>query len=121
MLVFDGWFLEAGATFMVIAALVELCQYRGLHTHKVEELVAAIATTGYATHSTITVQLRDGVYYLVDGLHRLTSVMQCIAMGVLPADFNVKAVVFKQETPASVLIAYSAKVNEAKPSLVPRP
>ena len=108
----DGWFMEGGASIMIVAIMIQLCQYRGLHTHKVEELVAAISTTGYAKHSSITVQIRDGVYYLVDGLHRLTSVLQCIAMKVLPEDFQLKAVVFKQETPETVLIAYSAKVNE---------
>ena len=81
-------------------------------THKVEELVVAISTSGYAKHSTITVQLREGVYYLVDGLHRLTSVLQCIASGVLPTDFQVKAVVFKEDTPEAVLVAYEHKATQ---------
>jgi hypothetical protein len=107
------WFVEAGLTFLVTVAVIVTRQYRGLHPHKVQELMAAIQDIGYATNSIITVQLKKGIYYLVDGLHRVSAVRQCIKLGSLSPTFQVKAVVLREDTPSWYVIAYSAKVNEA--------
>ena len=108
----ESWFEDFGNTILLVVALIVTRQFRGLHTHKVDEMVASILHGTYIASSVITVQIVDGVYFLVDGLHRVTAVLECIRRGKLPPGFKVKAVVMKQDTPAHILIAYSAKVNE---------
>ena len=108
----DEWFLFDGMTIMLAVQLIVTRQFRGLHTHKVEEMVTSIMNGGYIKTSIIVTQLVDKVHYLVDGLHRLTAVLECIRRGRLPPTFQVKAVVLKGETPDWFVVAYSAQVNE---------
>ena len=108
----DEWFMFDGMAIMLGVQLIVTRQYRGLHTHKVDEMVTSIIAGGYIKTSIIVTQLVDGVHYLVDGLHRLTAVFECIRRGKLPSGFQVKTVVLKGDTPDWYVVAYSAQVNE---------
>ena len=70
----DAWFEDLGNTILLVVAMIVTRQFRGLHTHKVDEMVASILHGAYIASSVITVQIVDAVYFLVDGLHRVTAV-----------------------------------------------
>ena len=107
----DTWYEDHGAVIMLMVGSLVARRYRGLSTHKVEALVDSIMALGYDRTTVITVQVVAGVYFVVDGLHRVTAALECIGRGVLVPGFKVAAKVLKEATPESFVVMYFAKVN----------
>ena len=88
----------------VLATAIAVRENRGLHVPKLLALKASISLDLWNITSLLAVQLlADGTYLLVDGLHRLTAVLQLITANILPANYTVPCVVLSADTPANVL------------------
>jgi hypothetical protein len=89
----------------VLATAIVVRQIRGLHVPKMLQLKESITTMGWLSSSLLTLQLRtDGTYLLVDGLHRLKTVLELITVKSLPADYTVPCHVLGANTPVNVLV-----------------
>ena len=116
----EEWFEKDGAVILLMVdSLVTTRQYRGLNTRKVDLLVANITAIGYLRQSVITVQLVGGVYFVVDGVHRVMAALECILRGTLDAGSKVAAMVLKEATPETLVVAYAAKLNVANAGPAP--
>ena len=88
----------------VLATAIVVRENRGLNVAKLLALKESISLELWHITSLLTVLLlADGTYLLVDGLHRLTAVLQLIMANILPADYTVRCVVLSADTPANVL------------------
>ena len=74
-----------------------------MHVSKLLALKDSICLQWDITSLLIVQLLADGTFLLVDGLHRLTAVLQLIMANILPADYTVRCVVLSADTPANVL------------------
>jgi hypothetical protein len=74
---------------------------RGLHVSKLLALKDSICLQWDITSLLIVQLLADGTFLLVDGLHRLTAVLQLIMANILPAYYTVRCVVLSADTPAN--------------------
>ena len=105
-----SWFVSAG-TVLIAVMLLAGVQVRGLHTEKVEIMAKKIEHK-WLQGSSLTVQVTaNGIYKIIDGLHRLSALLLLIACGKLPATFEVNCMVFRQDTPADELVSYALLAN----------
>ena len=86
----------------VLATAIVVRENRGLHVSKLLALKESISLLWHITSLLTVLLLADGTYLLVDGLHRLTAVLQLIMANILPADYTVRCVVVSADTPANV-------------------
>ena len=87
----------------VLATAIVVRENRGLQVSKLLALKESISLLWHITSLLTVLLLADGTYLLVDGLHRLTAVLQLIMANILPADYTVRCVVLSADTPANVL------------------
>jgi hypothetical protein len=87
----------------VLATAIVVRENRALQVSKLDALKDSISLQWLISSLLIVQLLADGTFLLVDGLHRLTAVLQLITANILPADYTVRCVVLRADTPANVL------------------
>ena len=103
----------------VLASAIVVRENRGLNVAKLLALKESISLELWHITSLLTVLLlADGTYLLVDGLHRLTAVLQLIMANILPADYTVRCVVVSADTPANVQECERGQDSDAKLELM---
>ena len=106
----DDMWRVPGILLLMVGAIV-VRQFRGLHVAKVMELAESIQAMGWLQSSLVSVQICEGGYRLVDGMHRVSALLYLIKIGKWPKTKQIQCVVFKESTPSSYILRYAGLVN----------